>query len=129
MIETITDTVIILLLIGSILYGWLISRRVQRLMGVLRELEPMVESYSAAVDKSAASVTEMKDQVTKAEEQANAQAEAPLQETTSPQQEDAGFVSQRATARPRNVPGLQRVSGKQELVRLFFQSSHANGEA
>lgn len=131
MIETITDTVILVLLMGSILYGWLISRRVQRLMDVLREMEPLVESYSAAVDQSASAVTEMKSQVAKAEEQEQAAlaAQTQAEEPAPSEAENAGFVSQRAAARPRNVPGLQRVGGKQELVRMFFQSTEARNGA
>lgn len=129
MIETITDTVILVLLMGSILYGWLISRRVQRLMDVLRDMEPLVNSYSAAVDQSASAVTEMKTQIELAEKQEQAALAAQAQEQEAPEPEDASFVSQRAAARPRNVPGLQRVGGKQELVRMFFQSTEARNGA
>jgi len=117
MAATITDILIILLLIGSVGYGVMISRRVQRLMASLEELEPLVREFSEAVDKSESSVTALRDNL--AEGLAT--------------QEDAGddsapaFSSRRQPQR--RLPGVQVVRNKQDLVRRFFETSRSESRA
>jgi hypothetical protein len=59
----IIDGVIIMLLIGSITYGYMVSRKVRLLMATLKELEPLVEEFSSAVDKSTHSVHQMRENI------------------------------------------------------------------
>lgn len=113
MLATIIDSVIILLLMGSITYGYTVSRKVHKLMGVLHDLEPLVEEFSIAVDKSETSVTKMRENIDIAE-QPQARAPAPSES------EEAAFSSRRAAP---EVPGLRVVRDKQEMVRAFFENS------
>ncbi|MFC6639667.1 flagellar motor switch protein [Sulfitobacter sp. JBTF-M27] len=113
----IIDGVIIVLLIGSITYGYLVSRKVRLLMATLRELEPLVDEFSSAVDKSQTSVAEMRRNIEVAEEAPQPQA-APA---SAP--EEAAFSSRRAAPPAPEIPGLRRVRDKKELVRAFFDSA------
>lgn len=114
----IVDGVIIALLIGSIAYGYAVSRRVNRLMGILREMEPLVTQFSSAVDQSQESVLRMQDTLREAER-------AP--EAAPPRQEPAQgslFASRRGAAAPgQRAPGTHVVRDKKELVRAFFEQT------
>lgn len=115
---TIIDSVIIVLLIGSITYGYLVSRRVHVLMATLRELEPLVEEFSSAVDKSRDSVSQMRENIEVAEQVRYVE---PEPEPMLP--EPTAFASRRSA--PAEAPGLRVVRDKKELVRAFFDSSSA----
>lgn len=118
MMTAIVDTVTILLLIGSITYGYLVSRKVRHLMLTLKELEPLVEAFSTAVDKSEYSVELMRENI----EQANRQPEYILE--PEPQETRAAFSSRRDPyTQPREVAGLHKVRDKKEMVRAFFETS------
>lgn len=120
MMTAIVDTVTILLLIGSITYGYLVSRKVRHLMLTLKELEPLVEAFSTAVDKSEYSVELMRENIE--------QAHRPPVDVPEPEPQDtrAAFSSRReAHAQPREVAGLHKVRDKKEMVRAFFESSGA----
>lgn len=120
MMTAIVDTVTILLLIGSITYGYLVSRKVRHLMLTLKELEPLVEAFSTAVDKSEYSVELMRENIE--------QAHRPPEYVPKPEPQDtrAAFSSRReAHAQPREVAGLHKVRDKKEMVRAFFESSGA----
>lgn len=120
---TIIDGVIIVLLIGSITYGYLVSRKVRLLMATLKELEPLVDEFSSAVDKSQSSVAQMRENITVAEQSAQPEP-APMPEPApSPRTEEAAFSSRRGTPPAPEMPGLRRVRDKKELVRAFFDSA------
>ena len=115
---TIIDSVIILLLIGSISYGYLVSRKVRLLMATLKELEPLVEEFSSAVDKSHDSVSQMRENIDVAE-----QVRQPEPAPEPPTLEPTTFASRRAA--PGDAPGLRVMRDKKELVRAFFENSSA----
>lgn len=120
---TIIDGVIIVLLIGSITYGYLVSRKVRLLMATLKELEPLVDEFSSAVDKSQSSVAQMRENITVAEQSAQPEP-APMPEPApAPRTEEAAFSSRRGTPPAPEMPGLRRVRDKKELVRAFFDSA------
>jgi hypothetical protein len=116
---TIIDGIIILLLIGSITYGYLVSRKVRLLMTILRNLEPLVEEFSSAVDKSHDSVSQMRETIEVAEQvrEADPVIEAPRPESTA-------FASRRAAPAPTEAPGLRVIRDKKEMVQAFFDNSN-----
>lgn len=118
------DIIIIVLLVGTLVYAFILDRRVRKLMESLREMEPMVGAFSSAVDQSTKSVEELRDLSAKAA----ARPEPPVQrpaapakpspapaEGSSPAQERAARLRGRAPVR-----GQAAVQGKSELVRTFF---------
>ncbi|GAA6199863.1 flagellar motor switch protein [Aquicoccus sp. SU-CL01552] len=119
MAATITDILIILLLAGSVGYGVMISRRVQKLMASLEELEPLVREFSEAVDKSETSVNALRDNLA---EGLAAQEEAATGDDSAP-----AFSSRRQAQR--RLPGVQVVRDKQDLVRRFFETSRSESRA
>ncbi len=121
MMPTIIDGLTILLLIGSIAYGYVVSRKVRRLMATLHELQPLVRQFSHAVDKSEQSVHQMRQNIEIAE-----QSEAKTFAETAPI--ERGFTSQRVSSqRKTDVPSKMRVlRDKQELVKAFFENTPAS---
>jgi hypothetical protein len=115
---TIIDSVIILLLIGSITYGYLVSRKVRMLVAALKELEPLVEEFSSAVDRSHDSVSQMRENIEVAEQvrQPDPVSELPMHETTT-------FATRRVAPVSAEVPGLRVMRDKKEMVRAFFDNS------
>lgn len=118
MAAAITDVLIIALLVCSIGYGYLVSRRVQTLMKVLENLEPLVGEFSQAVDKSEASVSEMRRNL----EDEVAHADGSTDQGAETAKEAPAFSSWRGGKR--KLPGVQVVRNKQDLVRRFFESTH-----
>jgi len=60
MTKILIDFLIITLLIASLGYGVMVTRRLKSLMAALKEIEPLVQEFSVAVDKSETSINEMK---------------------------------------------------------------------
>lgn len=121
MIATIIDSVIVLLLIGSIGYGYIVSMKLRKLMATLKQLEPLVEEFSTAVDKSEQSVSHMRESIETAKRTSVADQDPPA----SPQElSSASFASRRA-AKPEEKarPGVRVVRDKKELVKAFFENS------
>ena len=114
MIATTIDTLIIVLLAGSIAYGYLISRRVNTLMRVLRELDPVIAAYSSAVDKSEDSVRMMIDELNREEPLRRSEQE------NGPRNPDPVRRQERE-----RFSGIQSVTDKKELVRRFFDTRGA----
>lgn len=110
MAAILTDIVIIALLTGAIAYGYYVSRKVQVLMGALKDLEPLINEYSQAVDKSEASVAAMRE---------NLETRPMFVEDG---EEDEPMFATRRQARA-TIPGVQVVRDKQDLVRRFFEAS------
>ena len=117
MIAGITDAIIIVLLAGTTLYGYWVSRKVKKLMSALNELEPLVQAYAMAVDKSEDSVNLMRSGVVAA---ATAKATADL-EKVEPLKEEPEFHPRRSA--PENGLGIQSLSDKKDLVRGFFEQT------
>jgi hypothetical protein len=120
MLSAIIDGTIIVLLMGSIAYGYSVSRKVRHLMATLKELEPLVEEFSSAVDKSETSVQEMRRniEVAEAQDAVEAEPEAPVGRV---------FASRRAG--PAEMPGHRVVRDKKDLVRQFFETSNMPARA
>ena len=110
MVAMITDALIIFLLIGGIVFAYIVNARVNKLMLVLRELKPAVREFSSAVDRSEASVLKMKEEFTAKETQVRTNENA----EGAPQ-----FSTRRANAEMRDI-GVQVIRNKQDLVRQFF---------
>ncbi|MFT6676414.1 MAG: hypothetical protein ACJAVM_002618 [Sulfitobacter sp.] len=119
MLATIIDSVIIVLLLGSIAYGYSVSRKVRMLMATLKELEPLVQEFSSAVDKSEYSVHQMRENIVVAEK-------APIYdpEMRPETPAEAAFASRRNAAPPvQEGPGVRVMRDKKDLVRKFFETS------
>jgi hypothetical protein len=117
MAATITDILIIVLLAGSVGYGVMISRRVQKLMASLEELEPLVREFSEAVDKSESSVNALRDNL----------ADGLATQQSAEADSAPAFSSRRQSQR--RLPGVQVVRDKQDLVRRFFETSRSESRA
>ncbi|SFP65327.1 hypothetical protein [Tranquillimonas alkanivorans] len=122
------DALILVLLAGTLGYAFLVDRRVRALVAALRDLQPMVGEFSAAVDKSESSVKQLR---TAAERLSEEQA-APAVETrrepelSAPKSEQAPFFLSTRGER-RTSPGVTRVTGKTDLVRSFFEQTRSRG--
>ncbi len=110
------DIAILVLLVGTLTYAWVVDRRVRVLMAALRDLEPMIGSFSAAVDKSESAVSALRD----AGEQAADSRSRRQREPELSRGEAASFRTTRD--RPSRPVGTASVSGKSELVRGFFET-------
>jgi len=120
MLAAIIDGVIILLLIGSISYGYMVSRKVRVLMATLKDLEPLVEEFSTAVDKSEHSVARMRENIAEAERQP-----APEPQWAREVEEEETAFTSRRSAPQQEMPGRRVVRDKKDLVRAFFETSGA----
>ncbi len=122
MAATLTDMIIILLLAGCIGYGWYVSRKVQVLMGALKDLEPLVQEFSSAVDKSEESVHQLKLNL-----QEPPQPEGGARYFEEVEDDEPMFATRRQPAE--RLPGVQVVRNKQDLVRRFFETSRQETRA
>ena len=120
------DIIIIVLLIDTLVYAFILDRRVRTLMATLREMEPMVGAFSNAVDQSAKSVEDLRDLSAKTQ-----RAEPPVQREAPPARQTAAEPASSAGQSPAQmraarlkgrsqVRGQAAVQGKSELVRTFF---------
>ncbi len=111
MTAVIIDAVIILMLTGGFVFAWVVNARVKRLMALMQELEPTVQQFSDAVDKSEHSVAQM---------QRSVREKLAGRDTTPPEPEvrEPLFTTGRATD-TRDV-GVRVIRNKQDLVRRFF---------
>ncbi|MCT4369508.1 flagellar motor switch protein [Yangia mangrovi] len=119
------DMAILVLLVGTLTYAWVVDRRVRVLMAALRELEPMIGSFSAAVDKSESAVSALRAAGQQAGEQAaesraRRHREPELSRSDAARGEAPSFRTTRE--RPNRPTGTASVSGKSELVRGFFET-------
>ncbi|MDC0739415.1 flagellar motor switch protein [Cognatishimia sp. SS12] len=119
MVATLTDILIITLLAGSIGYGWYVSRKVQILMAALKDMEPLVQQFSMAVDKSEESVNQLKLNLNEPPQPAPAVEED--------EEDEPVFSTRRYPAQ--KIPGVQVVRNKQDLVRRFFETSRTETRA
>ncbi|NRB02713.1 MAG: flagellar motor switch protein [Rhodobacteraceae bacterium] len=125
MTAIIVDAIIMCLLAGSLAYGYRVSRKVQVLMQTLKELEPLVEQFSWAVDKSEQSVNTMRASISDAErvEKTLENARRAPEPQPEPRDKQKGldmpFLRKRA-AEP-EFPGVKLVQDKNDLVKRFFE--------
>lgn len=132
MISTVTNLLILVLLVGVMAYAAILSRRVNRLMAALAEVGPLVRDFSAAVDKSEQSVADLKGAAEQAAQgaaaRAVARAAAQAADEAEALQEAAAPVSF-ASVRRRPVAGMTRIGGKSDLVKSFFERGRGRTEA
>lgn len=115
------DMAILVLLVGTLTYAWVVDRRVRVLMAALRELEPMIGSFSAAVDKSESAVSALRAAGEQAaDSRGRRQREPEVSRSEAARGEAPSFRSSRE--RPNRPSGTTSVSGKSELVRGFFET-------
>ena len=123
------DMIILLLLVGTLAYAFLVDRRVRALMAAMQALEPVVDQFSSAVDRTENSVRSLraKGAVRSGDKRED---EPPLTRASSASTSQGTpesaqvFVSTRAAAEaPTQLPpGMARVTGKADLVRSFFDT-------
>ena len=116
MAAMVTDALIILMLTGGIIFAYIVNARVKRLMALLHELEPAVQEFSRAVDKSEASVAQMQHNLTERLAEPEEVEETPAEPT---------FASRRM-AETREL-GVRVVRNKQDLVRRVFDMPRTEG--
>ena len=118
MLPALIDVIIVVLLIGTLVYAYILDRRVRNLMMTLREMGPMVGAFSSAVEQSTKSVEDLRSLST-----TNRRVEPPVKKT---RQAMAGRDHSKAAATPepvkvkKQVRGQTSVPGKSDLVRTFF---------
>ena len=127
MTALIVDGIIVILLAGSIAYGYRVSKKVQVLTQVLRDLEPLVEQFSFAVDQSEASVNSMKESISDAERVERRSAAKNMAAQETPRGSDMPFLH-RSRAKP-DFPGVNVVRDKSDLVKRFFELSRSEQNA
>lgn len=129
------DMIILLSLAGTLGYAFLVDRKLRSLMEALRTLEPVVGQFSAAVDRTENSVRSLQaagaDGATKARGD-----EPPVRRSMStasawntlaaaakaaPGQQRQP-VSETPSQPAQLPPGVQRVTGKSDLVMGFFET-------
>ena len=121
MIATIIDSLIVVLLIGSIGYGYVVSMKLRKLTATLKQLAPLVEKFSSAVAKSEQSVHHMRESIETAQRVPD-----PVDEPRPVEEAAASFASRRATKPvPAERNGVRVVRDKKEMVRAFFENSSA----
>ncbi|SEN25722.1 hypothetical protein SAMN04488012_102194 [Palleronia salina] len=99
------DTVILVLLVGTIGYAYLLDRKLKALMAALRDIQPMVGEFSDAVDRSAQSVAALRDL-------SDRPAKADTGSSATPRQTESPKAARKAAP--------PRPHGKSDLVRTFF---------
>ena len=124
MVAVITDAVIVVMLIGGIVYAHMVNRRVKRLVAALHELEPAVQEFSRAVDKSEASVSQMQRSLIQANSDKASSGRAQNAEETA----DNALFSSRRVADVRDM-GVKVMRDKQDLVRQFFDATRTREKA
>ncbi|EAQ02169.1 flagellar motor switch protein [Pseudooceanicola batsensis HTCC2597] len=115
------DLTILVLLVGTLAYAYLVDRRVRALMAVLKDMEPVVGQFSEAVDKSESSVSLLKSVAEKVR--------VPSPEPAARPSEDSAQVVSFRTSREKveKPAGVTRVTGKSDLVRGFFETARTRG--
>lgn len=114
----IVDLAILALLVGTLAYAFIVDRRVRKMMTALRELEPMIGSFSDAVDRSESAVSVLKS--------LGQSVQAPFGRGRAPAKEDEPARRDAAFRTMRDQPERQRPSSaipvKSDLVRGFFET-------
>jgi type II secretory pathway component PulM len=126
------DMIILLLLVGTLAYAFLVDRRVRALMAAMQSLEPLVDQFSSAVDRTENSVRSLRAEgaaraTPKREEEPPLTRAAAAASSAIPQasdKPDTVFSTARPTAQDgaHLPPGMARVTGKADLVRSFFDT-------
>ncbi len=118
MITLITNGLILSLMIGAIVYIYLVDLRVRKLLVALNELEPMVGHFSDAVDRSETSLEKLK---------AVDVDKIPSTKTVGDLGEDSegekNVIFKKKQNLMKSQVGWVSLPGKSELVRSFFETA------
>jgi hypothetical protein len=112
MIALITNGLILTLMVGAIIYIYLVDLRVRRLLTTLKELEPMVGQFSEAVDRSETSLEKLKAVEVDSIPRSGGKDEG---------DKNRGFKSKQGLQK--SQVGWVSLPGKSELVRSFFETA------
>ncbi|MGR3464797.1 flagellar motor switch protein [Limimaricola sp.] len=121
------DAVILLMLAGVLGYAFMVDRRVRSLMETLRELQPMITAYSAAVDRSEETVRDLSSTARGMTEAESRPGKAPAPRD-KPAPRGGDKAARAARAARAQAAGVTRVTGKTELVQGFFDSVRERGQ-
>lgn len=114
----IVDLAILALLVGTLAYAFVVDRRVRKMMQALRELEPMIGSFSEAVDRSESAVSVLKS-LGQSVQTPFAKPRPAREEEPAPRR-DASFRTVRD--QPERSRPAAGIPVKSELVRGFFET-------
>ncbi|MDG4648631.1 hypothetical protein P6F26_09245 [Roseibacterium sp. SDUM158017] len=107
------DTIILVLLGGTVGYAVILHRRLSNLMAALDGLRPVVETFSAAVDRTEGSVKTLR---SVAQDMTPARHAVPGGWRNVPEPQDAALQEMRASA-------MLRMPAKMDLIRNFFDDA------
>lgn len=121
------DVAVLVLLVGTLGYAWLVDRRVRRLMEALRAMEPMIGSFSQAVDRTESTVSALRaardmSPLRKREPRLEARSDRRAEpKTEAPDEADEPAFRTKRDVEPRPAEATP-VAGKSELIRGFFDT-------
>ena len=115
MITLITNGLILALMIGAIIYIYLVDLRVRKLLGTLKELEPMVGQFSEAVDRSETSLEKLKAVEIESVPRAGS--------SGGEDEDDKNAIFKSKKSLQKSQVGWVSLPGKSELVRSFFETA------
>lgn len=116
------DVAIIALLIGTLVYAWVVDRRVRGMMAALRDLEPMVGSFSAAVDRSESSVSALRSMGRGLGASGGASGGGAATGADPASSAKTGAKADAGTPAGAKARGVYSMPVKSELVRGFFET-------
>lgn len=116
----IIDITILVLLLGTLAYAFVVDRRVRKMMTALRELEPMIGSFSDAVDRSESAVSVLKSLGQTMQSPFGGRRAAPEREEPEPPRREASFRTVRD--QPERRSNVSAIPVKSDLVRGFFET-------
>jgi phage shock protein A len=126
----IIDIVIVTLLVCAVGFGLVLERRVKRLMAALAELQPAVDQFAQAVDRTEGSVHALQAASANAAGAPRGTRAAQAPDPQAGKAASGGAVpnlrnlrNQAARSVRSAAPGTARVEGKSDLVRSFFEAA------
>lgn len=113
------DIAILILLVGTLAYAYLVDRRVKALLAALKDMGPVVGKFSDAVEKSESSVSMLRSVAEKVRNP------IPMPQADKPEAQVVSFRTSREKVK--KPAGVTKVSGKSDLVRGFFETARTRG--
>ena len=118
MVILITNGLLLSLMVGAIVYIFLVDLRVRKLLAALNELEPMVGNFSDAVDRSETSLEKFKeadvDKISSIKTADN---------TGEDSEGEKNVIFKKKQNLMKSQVGWVSLPGKSELVRSFFETA------
>jgi hypothetical protein len=107
------DTLILVLLAGSVIYAIIVDRRLRRLKAALDDFRPALEHFAAAADRTEGSVSTLRSVADRLSSEGPQPSGAWREGVAAP---DAALQQKRAVS-------VLRTGAKAELVRSFFEEA------